>query len=311
MNIFIAGTNGFIGKNLVEHLNLNYNHKLFTPNSLELNLLNKTDIDNYITSNKIDIIIYAANKGGGRDENYKISNVLEINLRMSFNILIQSDKVHKIIYLGSGAEYGKHKPIINAKETDSKTLPFDEYGLYKFICAKYAENSKNIYHLRIFGVYGKYEKYKAGFVSNAIVKNLIGMPIEIMQDVFFDYIYVKDLVKIISYFVEHEGKYKIYNATSGAKINIVSLAKIINDISNFKSEILIKNPGLNLEYASNNERIRKEIKDLTFTAHSSAIRELYNYYSSILDTLDIDGIKSDELINLIKINRKNNGFRER
>ncbi len=303
MNVFIVGANGFIGKNIVEYLNLNYNHKLFSPNSLELNLLNKTDIDNYITSNKIDIIIYAANKGGGRDENYQISNVLEINLRMSFNILNQSDKVDKIIYLGSGAEYGKHKPIINAKEADSVSLPLDEYGLYKFICSKYAENSKNIYHLRIFGVYGKYERYKAGFVSNAIVKNLIGMPIEIMQDVYFDYIYVKDLVKIIAYFIGHEGKYKIYNATTGEKINIVSIAKIINEVSNYKSEIPIKNPCLNFEYTSDNERIRKEIKTITFTPHSSAIRELYNYYSSTLDTLDIDGIKSDSLINFIKINK--------
>ena len=304
MNILIAGANGFIGKNLTEYLKFNSDYYLYTPISSQLNLINENDVSYYIKNNKIDIIVYAANKGGGRDENCHISNVLDINLRMSFNILRQSDKVAKIIYLGSGAEYGKHKSIVNAKESDSKTPPLDEYGLYKFICGKYAENSKNVYHLRIFGVYGKHERYRAGFVSNAIVKNLIGMPIEIIQDVYFDYIYIKDLVKIISYFIEHEGKYKIYNATSGEKINIASLAKIINDVSTYKSEILIKNPGLNFEYTSDNERIRKEIKDIYLTTHSSAISELYKYYLNTIDNINVNDIKSDTFIKLIKINNE-------
>ena len=43
------------------------------------------------------------------------------------------------------------------------------------------------------------------------------MPIEIVQNVYFDYIYINDLVKIISYFVVHDGQYRSYNASRGRK----------------------------------------------------------------------------------------------
>ena len=67
MNIFITGSNGFIGSHLKEYLNKIYsNYILFTPSSKELNLLDEVAVENYILLNKIDIIIHLANKGGDR-----------------------------------------------------------------------------------------------------------------------------------------------------------------------------------------------------------------------------------------------------
>ncbi len=59
MNIFITGSNGFIGTHLKEYLNKNYSkYNLFTPSSKELDLVNEEAVDNYILGNKIDIIIH-------------------------------------------------------------------------------------------------------------------------------------------------------------------------------------------------------------------------------------------------------------
>lgn len=287
MNILITGSNGFIGKHLTEYLSNNYNiHKLYTPSSRELNLLDEISVDGYIKSNNIDFIIHTANRGGGPDT-IDMKNVADYNLRMFFNLAKYEKKVKKIINLGSGAEYCKHKPIVNAKEDDANLqLPLDEYGFYKAIISRYIERSDNIVNLRIFGCYGEYENYRYKFISNAILKNLLHLPITINQNVFFDYIYIKDLIKMISYFIKNDGDYKFYNITRGEKIDLVTLVNLVNEVSSFKSEIRILHDGLNKEYTSNNDRVLKQMGGFSFTTHKKAIGRMMEYYISIINEID-------------------------
>lgn len=300
MNIFITGAHGFVGRNLTEYLSQIAEYTLFTPKSSELDLLNENDVDDYIIQHKIDVIIHGANRGGGRDT-AGMSDIVQTNLRMFFNIAKQSSKVQKIIHLGSGAEYGKHKPIVDAVEDDALlALPQDDYGFYKSICACYIDRCDNIYNLRIFGAYGQYENYRFKFISNAIVKNLLGLPIEIMQNVYFDYIDIDDMVPMIAHFIEHDGQYRTYNISKGEKIDLVVLAQTINDISDFKSEIIVKNAGLNLEYTSCNDRIMSE-HPFHISTHRETIARLMNYYRGILPEIDADEIRGDALAKKITV----------
>jgi len=301
MNIFITGSNGFIGSHLKEYLQKNYReYMLFTPSSKELDLENEERVDEYILSNKIDIIIHLANKGGGRDT-LDMKNVVEYNLRMFFNITKHEKNVKKIISFGSGAEYGKHKPIIDIKEEEYlKKQPLDEYGFYKSITSKYIEKCNNIVQLRVFGAYGEYENYRYKFISNAIVKNLLHLPIVISQNVYFDYIYIDDLVKIIDWFIHNENKERIYNVTTGSKIDLITLANIINEVSDFHSEIKIINEGLNNEYSSNNQRLMKELGNFRFTSHKDAICKMRKYFTKNLGKLDTQTVKNDPFLKKIE-----------
>ena len=294
MNIFITGSNGFIGTHLKEYLNKNYSkYNLFTPSSKELDLVNEEEVDNYILGNKIDIIIHLANKGGDRTT-VDMKNVTEYNLRIFFNIAKHKKNVKKIISFGSGAEYSKHKPIVDAHEEDYlDAQPLDEYGFYKSITSKYIEKSDNIVQLRIFGAYGEYENYRFKFITNAIVKNLLKLPIVINKNVYFDYIYIDDLLKMIDWAVHNETKEKIYNATTGKKIDLITLANLVNETSDFKSEIKVLNDGLNNEYTSNNERIMKELKNFEFTSHKKAIQKMREYFKANLEKLDKESIIND------------------
>ena len=294
MNIFITGSNGFIGTHLKEYLNKNYSkYNLFTPSSKELDLVNEEEVDNYILGNKIDIIIHLANKGGDRTT-VDMKNVTEYNLRIFFNIAKHEKNVKKIISFGSGAEYSKHKPIVDAHEEDYlDAQPLDEYGFYKSITSKYIEKSDNIVQLRIFGAYGEYENYRFKFITNAIVKNLLKLPIVINKNVYFDYIYVDDLLRMIDWTIHNESKEKIYNATTGIKIDLITLANLVNETSDFKSEIKILNDGLNKEYTSNNERIMKELKNFEFTSHKKAIQKMKEYFKANLEKLDKESIIND------------------
>jgi len=92
MNIFITGSNGFVGSHLKEYLSQNYSkYTLFVPSSKELDLADESAVDDYILSNKIDIIIHLANRGGGRDT-LDMKNVTEYNLRISQNMKKMSKK---------------------------------------------------------------------------------------------------------------------------------------------------------------------------------------------------------------------------
>ena len=294
MNIFITGASGFVGSHLKEYLQKNHStYNLFTPSSKELDLADEKQVDSYVLSNKIDIIIHLANRGGGRDV-ADMTNITEYNLRIFFNIAKHEKNVKKIISFGSGAEYAKHKPIVDAKEEDYlQEQPHDEYGFYKSITSKYIERAEKIVQLRIFGAYGEYENYRFKFISNAIVKNLLKLPIVINKNVYFDYIYIDDLIKMIDWFMHNDSKEKIYNVSTGKKIDLISLANSVNKTSNFKSEIRVLNEGLNNEYTSNNERLMNELKDFEFTSHKNAIIKMREYFSYNFEKLDKETIIND------------------
>ena len=275
-NIFLTGSNGYIGRNLVEQLHKKY--YLLTPSHKELDLLDEKAVDKFFNKNKVDVVINCAVIGGSRKEEH-VNSSLSGNLRIFFNILKNKHKFKKMIHLGSGAEYDKSNPIVKVKETSlGKPIPQDEYGFFKYICSKYIEKEKNIVCVRIFGLFGKYEDYRYRFISNAIVNNLKELPITMNQNVFFDYLHIDDFVKIIDYFICHKTKYKFYNMGTGKKIDILTIAKKINKIADNKSKIIIKNLGLNKEYTCSNKRLMNEFKRLKFKNFDLSLKELYNWY---------------------------------
>lgn len=300
-NIFITGGLGFIGRNMQEYFQAKYT--IFAPSHRDLDLLDTKKVEHFIRKNNIDVIIHGANIGGGRDS-IDTKDAVQKNLTMFFNIVRNIDHLEKVIHLGSGAEYDKNRPLVNVKEEDfDKKIPRDDYGFYKYVCFKYIQKTEKLMCLRLFGIYGKHENYLFKFISNAIVKNLFHLPIVIGQNVYFDYLYIKDLLNIIDYFIIHNAKYKAYNISNGKRIDLVRISHIINEVSDFKSKIVVRNKGLNHEYSGDNTRLLKEITDLRFTSAKVGIKELYYWYKKNLDTIDRKKIEEDPYINFIKVNK--------
>ena len=118
------------------------------------------------------------------------------------------------------------------------------------------------------------------------------------------YLFVDDLVQIVSWVVDHEPNKKIYNASSGEKIDLSTLADIINSISDYKSEVKIINKGCNFEYTASNHRIKSEIPNLKITPHQEAIKYLKDYYNSIIGMINRNEIIEDSLRHLCIIAKK-------
>ena len=149
----------------------------------------------------------------------------------------------------------------------------------------------------IFGLYGKYEDYRFKFISNAIVKNLLKMSIVINQNVVFSYLFLEDFLHIVERFIKNPPKQKCLNIVPTETIDLVTIANIINEIGEFKSEIIVKNEGLNNEYSASNKNLLKELGDaFKFTTYKQGIEKLYNYYKENLNSLDLETVKKDEFI---------------
>lgn len=272
-NILLTGSGGFIGSHLKEYLQNKYN--LFTPRSFELNLLDGLSVKKYIETNKINFIIHSASCGVRITADATIEDVAKPNLEMFNNLADCVNPNCPMITFGSGAEYDKSRPLHKIKEEDfGKSIPKDPYGYSKYLISKEIEKRENILNLRIFGIYGQGED--ASRVTSCIITdNLNHRPITLNQNVVFDFIWIDDFCKIVEHFIEKPTKEKFINVSPTESIQIVDLANIVNDFSDFKSEIIIKNKGLNKEYTGNNNKLIKEIKDIKFTSYKESMKNFY------------------------------------
>lgn len=282
--VLITGASGFIGRNLTEFFVDKY--FLLTPTHKQLDLLDADKVEIFLKKNKVDVVIHTALTGGSRPEEYQ-ENMFYDNLKMFFNIARRQMYFGKMIHIGSGAEYGKDRSIIMVDEVDfDKRVPSDHYGFYKYICAKYIEQSENICNLRVFGLYGKYEDWRFRFISNAICRNLKGLPIEISKDVYFDYVFINDYCKIVEHFIENDGKFKSYNIGSGKRMNLVKIASMINQLSPNHSKVKIAKKGFKNEYSCSNKRLIAQIPDFKFIEFRQSLIELINWYTQNLKTIN-------------------------
>jgi len=284
--IFITGATGFIGRNLKEQLENEYH--IEAPDSKELDLLNEGDVSTFLKKHNFDMIIHAASHNETRTSTKDKSQVLCNNLRMFFNLARCNNSYGRMFYFGSGAEYDMNYYVSKMKEDYFDTyVPTDDYGFSRYIMAKYIKNSQNIYDLRLFGCFGKYEDWRIRFISNAICRVLFDLNITISKNVYFDYLYIDDLVKILKILIEKKNiQHHYYNVCTGIVIDLKTLAKIVLKSSGRKGSIKIAKQGFKKEYSGDNSRLMREIKGFSFTPIGSAIIELYKWYEKNLAIID-------------------------
>lgn len=287
--ILLLGKSGFIGKNIYEYLKDRY--IIDAPSRKELNLTNEVEVNKYLKDSYYDVVINSAMYNYWSNKKSDEEAPLENSIKMYYNLEKNQQSYGKMLYLGSGAEFDKRRDIINISEEKlGESIPVDKYGLSKYVIAKSIESSKNIYNLRLFGVYGPYEQWQTKFISNVCCKAIKDIPIAIRQNVYFDYLYIKDFCRIIEWFVNNEPKYKTYNVTSGKKVNLKSIAEEILKISKKDLKIIICKEGLAKEYTSSNKRLMKEISDFNFTDNNEAYKELYMWYLKNEDIIDFQSL---------------------
>lgn len=303
-NIAVLGARGFIGKNTVHYLEKCCKYNVIAVTRDNVDLLNGEAVKAFLENEKIDVAIHCANQGGTRKDQNGKSDVIGNNLKMFFNVERCMNEKMKFINFGSGAQYDKTRDLVKIKEEEfEQYIPKDDYGYSKYVMSKFIKNrssNKNmgkIYNPIIFGMYGVGEDYTYRFISNAIIKNILKMPIEINQDVIFDYLYVEDYFKILERIIEEDWEECEFNVTPNDSISLQRIAEYINEVGIYKGEIRIKNEGMNYQYTGDNSRLLSLLgQNFNFTPYQTAIEKMYKYYYDNRNELNLDAVKEDVLI---------------
>lgn len=275
--ILLTGGSGFIGRNIRES-DLAQDYDIVAPSHANFDVADTQSADNFFKKNKFDVVLHTAVKPGHRAATDK-SDLLYANIRMFENLERNRDSFGKFINFGSGAIYDVSQNNSGVCENDIyKNMGTDPHSFTKYVVHKQIDKLPNFYDLNIFGVFGKYEEYSIRFISNAICKSLFGLPITLRQNRRFSYLYVKDLMPILKWFIENEPKHKSYNIVPDKYNELRDIANYVAEISGNK-DVRVANDGYGLDYYGSNTLLRSEMKNVQFTPIKKAISELYNWYS--------------------------------
>jgi GDP-L-fucose synthase len=89
-----------------------------------------------------------------------------------------------------------------------------------------------------------------------------------------DFFYIEDLVKLINYFINNKFFPKDINAVYKSKYHLSEIAGIINNLSDYKVDIIINEPGFSKSYIG--KPLITEIIPLKFKGIEDSIKEIYN-----------------------------------
>lgn len=268
--VLLTGGTGFIGRNIRKPLSEVC--ELYAPDRQELNLLDEQAVRSYLQRYGIEIIIHAANPNPVKNALDRQDTMFEDSIRGFMNLFHAKDTYERMYTLGSGAEYDKSKDmVLIAEEEEGRSIPYDSYGLAKYVMNRLTEGSEKHCNLRIFACYGPTD-HESKFITHAIRCCMRREPITIRQDCYFDYMHVSDLAKILKYFIYHVPARKAYNVCTGTRYLLSEIADIVRRQMGSQSKIVLLSEGRNKEYTGSNCRLLKEIGNYSFMSLEEGIR---------------------------------------
>lgn len=304
--IYLSGSNGMVGKNILDHIE-SKNYKILTTKKSDLNLLNYSEIENFLLNHKPDIIVHAAGVVGGIEANInKPVKFLVDNMQMGINILNASrvNKVKKFINLSSSCMYPRNSEIALTEDQILKgeLEPTNEgYALAKCAITKLCEyinreeNSLTFKSVIPCNLYGKYDNFetKTSHMVPAVIKKIHEAKKNNLEkiDIWGDglarreFMYTSDLADFIYYSIVNFDKMpQNINVGIGKDYTINEYYKIISDIIGFKGKFkndLSKPTGMKKKLIDN-----KKLNDFGWSHKTSLELGIKNTYKYFLEHIE-------------------------
>jgi nucleoside-diphosphate-sugar epimerase len=238
MNIFVTGSNGFLGtyfrkNNNMPNCNIIYGSTSDNNFALKFNNL-YSDILEKLNNKRIDVIIHFASVIPKSFQSANFKNTYLPNIKMMNNLYSYSvsNKIKKFIYISS---FG------SMKEPDKLDI-HDFYTMSKIagehFCSIMETNGIQTASLRLSAPYGEYSRTK-NVINLFIEKAIKNDDIEIFGSGKREqnFIYAQDIVKAIEICVEKDVS-GIYDIVSEHNISMLNLAEIILKLTNSESKII-------------------------------------------------------------------------
>lgn len=265
--IVVTGAAGFIGSVLANYLNINNLdniiivddftklEKLPNYNTLPYDRIERDQFIDWLDKhhNDIDIVIHLGARTDTTEFDYSVFE--KLNLNYSKNIWnICSNYGIDLYYASSAATYGDGALGYNDDlEIIDKLQPLNPYGLSKNEFDKWAikqiNKPKHWAGFKFFNVYGPNEYHKkrmASVVFHGYNQIKDEGKIKLFKSHRPDYkdgeqkrdfVYVKDVIKVLFWFLEHRPENSIYNLGTGTARSFIDLAKSIFSAMNINENI--------------------------------------------------------------------------
>ncbi|HON97638.1 MAG TPA: ADP-glyceromanno-heptose 6-epimerase [Bacteroidales bacterium] len=265
--IVVTGAAGFIGSVLANYLNINNLdniiivddftklEKLPNYNTLPYDRIERDQFIDWLDKhhNDIDTVIHLGARTDTTEFDYSVFE--KLNLNYSKNIWnICSNYGIDLYYASSAATYGDGALGYNDDlEIIDKLQPLNPYGLSKNEFDKWAikqiNKPKHWAGFKFFNVYGPNEYHKkrmASVVFHGYNQIKDEGKIKLFKSHRPDYkdgeqkrdfVYVKDVIKVLFWFLEHRPENSIYNLGTGKARSFIDLAKSIFSAMNIKENI--------------------------------------------------------------------------
>ena len=249
MKILITGGNGFVGRNIIKFLGKDYD--LYAPTRSQLDLTDEKSVKEYLQNKFFDVVIHCAIKGGRRTTP-DTSSTLQDNLKMFFNLMNNKNRFDRLINFSSGADFDKTKNVNINNHNLENSYPIQPYDMSKNIISRIIKSCSRCYNFRIYGVFGE-DEAKDRFIASNIKRYKNQVPIEIHQNRYWDFFYIKDLVNVVKYYIDNP-KYALDNEMDLIYQNLLSLknvAELINNLDKHSVEIKVDNHTRDLDYLGN------------------------------------------------------------
>ena len=270
-SILLTGSNGFIGRNILPMLREVYS--VSAPSRTDLDLLDANALQRYLDKGQYDAVVHLANPTGHSNTDPH-SELFERSIRVFVALSYNAGLYGKMVYLGTGAEYGKHRDISAiSEEAFGCELPKDAYGLSRYIMSQLAERHDNIINLRLFACCGPGDLHERliPYIKSCIKA---GEAIKLKQNAWFDYLYVEDVFPVLTHFIDNSAVHKAYNLCSGERVLVSFIAEEVRRQIGSKSDIVFENDGLNFEYTASNARLLAEMPEWKPRPIDECIREI-------------------------------------
>lgn len=253
MKILLTGKNGYVAKSLYSYLA--NKHAITSIGRLDFDLANSQDVKSFMKDKHFDVVIHTAIKGGSRLKVDDVSTFYE-NMLCFYNLYDCKSSYERFITFGSGAE-------VAARDT--------QYGLSKRCISDIIRGDDRFTNLRIFAVFDENELDQR-FIKSNIIRYIKKEPMVIHQDKFMDFFYMQDLCKLVEHYIDSDGDAlsELVECSYNKKYRLLDIAKIINNLSDYKVSVVVENEGLAQEY------IGKESPDMDFIGLEKGIQITYN-----------------------------------
>ena len=295
MNILITGMNGFIGKNLWEHLNnddfkimavikkknkdLPKNFKIIKRN---IENLKRSDID-VIKKFKPEVVLNFAWQG---IPNFSFQNCIT-NLEMHINFinkLIEIPTIKKIIMTGSCWEYientGRCKE--SSQGTPKSYFVWSKNSIHDYYKIISKIHNIKLVWFRIFFVYGKYQR------KNSLIPSIINSlkhskkPKILNPSNKNDFIHIDDVCRAIIDEKKKKNIYGVFNIGSGYAISVEKIYNKILFRLNLKKKLFQLSKKDNKKSSANFADLNKVSSKLKWypkTNIDKGLENMVNFYN--------------------------------